>query len=795
MRKLYVLLSVVFFLFIGLEVEGNSDLLLAHTTVSDRTEWRAGDMFYTPPADTQHGLIGSYYKGEQFNIYKTTRVDSLIEFDWGNGSPFPAMLGNQNFSIRWVGYIKAPVTGLYTFYTNSDDGARVIIDGLIFIDYWEECCSEHSGQIYLEAGKLYPFVYEFREGGGGANAKYLDWEAPGLSRELVPHSAFYAIEPPTVPELPKPDISKDTLHGLVGYYYVVPNYVENSAESAKWFDSLVATRIEDEMDFDWGSGSPMPGRMPVDYFAVRWIGYIKPPVTGTYTFHTWTDDGSRLFIDGKKIIDYWTSCCSDHSGTINLDAGKLYRIRLDLHEVGGGAASRYLEWEAPGLQRENIPNEAYYTLRLQTVFQPTISPVSAIYVDSVVVTLNTLTSGSTLHYTLDGSEPTESSPIYTAPITIKTNTKVRAVAFHKGMVPSVESSATYSIIPPPVSLPTFTPGQGIYGAPINVKIKTKEDSTIIYYTLDGSNPDTTSMVYTTPILIDSTTRMKAFAIKSGLTSSQIASATFTLLPAAASAPVFSPAGGAYSNAQEVVITSDTPGVVIHYAFNDDALNEASPVYTSPIEITNTTTLKAYAVKEGLRTSQVTIATYKIGNEIPKVDTPQFSLPSGHYKSVQQVAIFTDTKDADIYYTTDGSNPNDSSAVYFSPILITDSVVLKAYAAKPGMDPSEIISATYVVNEVAKDTGVITADLPTPELTLAPNPATNFVRISWTGMIYERSGTRITVTDSKGVIMREVIVKGGYRYYNMSTTTFADGLYFIRIQTGQSVAYGKLIIGR
>lgn len=746
----------------------------------------AGNAF--APPDTTHGLIGKYYTGQTFNTYVATRIDSLLQFDWGSGSPMPGKIGNNDFSVRWSGYIKAPVTGTYTFYTNSDDGARVIIGGLILIDYWGSCCREHSGTIFLEAGKLYPFVYDFREGGGGANAKYLDWEAPGLSRELVPHEAFYAIEPPA--QLPKPDVSRDTTHGLIGSYYHDPNV------NAKWFDTLVATRIDAQMNFDWRSGSPMPGRMKEDYFSVRWEGYIRPPVTGTYTFHTWTDDGSRLYIAGEKIIDYWPTCCSDHTGTIDLKAGILYHVMLEMHEIGGGAGSHYLRWEAPGLPLENIPNSAYYTVRLQTVTKPKISPISAIYVDSVKVLLNTLTNGANIHYTLDGSEPTESSPLYSGPITIKEDAKIKAKAFHKGMVPSLIASSDYRIIPPLVSTPTFTPTQGIYGEPIKVKIKTKEDSTTIYYTLDGSNPDTTSMVFDAPIEIDSTIRVKAYAVKTGLTPSKVASATFTMLPPAAKAPEFSVPEGEYDDAQEVTITSATEDAVIHYAINNEVLNDASPVYTSPVKITKTTTLKAYAHKDGLRTSEVTIATYTIGHEQAQVDTPSFSLPEGHYSSVQQVAINTNTKDATIYYTTDGSTPNDSSTEYFAPILINDSVTIKAYAAKTGMTPSDIVSATYVITGTAKDTtGIISDKLPTPKLTIAPNPATDQVRISWEGMIYNRDGAFVTITDSKGMIMKQVNIKGGYTYYDLNTTTFSSGVYFVRIRSGQSVVYGKLIIGR
>jgi hypothetical protein len=467
---------------------------------------------------------------------------------------------------------------------------------------------------------------------------------------------------------------------------------------------------------------------------------------------------------------------------------------MDFSEIGGGARSS-VSWQAPGLPLEKIPQDNFYTVKLQTAISPEVSPSPAIYVDSVRVSLHTLTSGSQIYYTLDGSTPDQNSSLYTGPILITQDTRINAITYHNGMVPSNVTSANYRIIPPLVSTPSFYPTQGIYGDTTDVTITTRDDSTIIYYTVDGSNPDTNSMVYTAPVEIDSTTRLKAFAVKEGMSPSNVASATYTLLPPAAGAPVFSVGTGHYDSPQTVVITSPTTGAVIHYATGDDVLNDASPVYSSPITISKTTTLKAYAEKDSLRTSDITIATYTIGNQQQKVDTPAFSLPGGHYNGVEQVSIVTKTPGATIYYTTDGSDPNENSSVFAAPIVINDSVTLKAIATKTGMSSSPVISATYVVKASENDTGTIIDKLPAPELSIAPNPATDVVRISWNNMIYTLDGAYLTITDGRGAVMRKINIKGGYTYYILNTSTFANGVYFIRVVSGSSVVYGKLIIGR
>ncbi len=360
---------------------------------------------------------------------------------------------------------------------------------------------------------------------------------------------------------------------------------------------------------------------------------------------------------------------------------------------------------------------------------------------------------------------------------------------------SAVAAATYTIIPPYVPTPTFTPSPGVFGDSMKVFIKTALDSATIYYTLDGSTPDTTSMLFTDSIRIDSTTRVKAFAVKPGRTPSLIASATYTILPPAAQDPVFSLAAGTYDKSQQVTITSGTAGAVIHYAYNNDALNDASPVYSSALTISKTTTLKAYAEKDSLRTSNVTVAVYTIGVDTSQVTAPQFSIPGGKYNNAQQVVLITNTKGAQIHFTTDGSDPNVNSPVFFTAIQVSDSTTIKAYAELQGMKSSGIVAATYIINRLAKDTSLISSHLPTPALTVSPNPANGMARISWTGMIYTLDGARVTITDGKGTVMRQVIIQGGYTYYLLNTETFSAGVYFIRVQSGRSVVFGKLIVGK
>jgi uncharacterized delta-60 repeat protein len=144
----------------------------------------------TPPATTGgNGLSGTYFNNMDFTAPVFTRRDSTINFNWGTGSPDPR-IDVDTFSVRWSGQIQAPTTGRYTFYTTSDDGMRLTINGQRIIDKLvPQSTTEWSGSIDLVAGQRYSFTMEYFDRFGGAQAK-LQWAGPGIAKGVVPQSAF-----------------------------------------------------------------------------------------------------------------------------------------------------------------------------------------------------------------------------------------------------------------------------------------------------------------------------------------------------------------------------------------------------------------------------------------------------------------------------------------------------------------------------------------------------------------------------------------------------------------------------
>ena len=142
--------------------------------------------------------------------------------------------------------------------------------------------------------------------------------------------------------------------GLKGEYF------KNMASPWTPTGTPALTRTEN-VNFNWGDAAP-DATIGADLFSVRWTGGMTAPVTGTYVFRTYTDDGIRVWINEVLVIDNWT----DHAGTwnnspdIDLIAGTTYPIKVEFYENGGGAICQ-LFWSYPGQTEVAIPASALST--------------------------------------------------------------------------------------------------------------------------------------------------------------------------------------------------------------------------------------------------------------------------------------------------------------------------------------------------------------------------------------------------------------------------------------------------
>ncbi|MHC4248261.1 MAG: PA14 domain-containing protein, partial [Planctomycetota bacterium] len=139
------------------------------------------------------GLRAEYFDNDGCDYpLALVRFDSALDFDWGTGSPDPAVPADA-FSALWTGHLLAEHTGTYTFYVAADDdsGVRLWVSGQKLVDDWASAVvGEHSGTIDLTAGGRYYLVMNYREGSGDAEV-HLSWSGPSTPKAIVPAAALF----------------------------------------------------------------------------------------------------------------------------------------------------------------------------------------------------------------------------------------------------------------------------------------------------------------------------------------------------------------------------------------------------------------------------------------------------------------------------------------------------------------------------------------------------------------------------------------------------------------------------
>ncbi len=264
------------------------------------------------------------WKGEYFNNTALdgqpvlVRNDANVDFNWGLASPAEGVVNSDDFSVRWTRTLSFQ-PGNYRFKVTVDDGARLWVNNALIIDQWRQgSATEFTSDIYLPGGSL-PIRLEFVEykenalvrltwsligGGGGSSGGGGGSNQEETVTEFKPKTRY------------------------VGEYFSNPDLS----------GSPVFTRNDSKIDFDWGGGSPRAD-IPADNFSVRWINTIAFD-GGLYRFTAETDDGVRLYVDGRLLIDKWREQpATKYSADIQLSKGN-HTLRMEYQERGNVAIAR-----------------------------------------------------------------------------------------------------------------------------------------------------------------------------------------------------------------------------------------------------------------------------------------------------------------------------------------------------------------------------------------------------------------------------------------------------------------------
>jgi len=189
-------------------------------------------------------------------------------------------------------------------------------------------------------------------------------------------------------------------------------------------------------------------------------------------------------------------------------------------------------------------------------------------------------------------------------IPVVTNGKVYVAAYHQVTVFGLFHSE------PITAAPKITPDGGTFAASQTVKLSSATASADIYYTVDGTVPTPASTRYAEPITVSEDTTINAMASAPNYVQSAVTSATFTFsdqTPAVA----FLPAAGSYSTAQKITLSDKNATAKIHYTTNGTTPTASSALYTGPITVGASLTIKAIAIASGLANSDVSAAAYVI----------------------------------------------------------------------------------------------------------------------------------------------------------------------------------------
>lgn len=162
--------------------------------------------------------------------------------------------------------------------------------------------------------------------------------------------------------------------GLLGEYYNGTN-----------FDQKVLTRVDSRIHFSWFDQSPAPGVRQSEY-SIRWTGQLTPPKSGTYKFSAKVDDGIRLWVGNRKIIDAWQpNDWGEFEGNIDLTANQSYPLKVEFYN-GIREGEIQLYWVVPGeggvissfLGRGAKPIEAQYFSQPKPLAAKPATPVQSL---------------------------------------------------------------------------------------------------------------------------------------------------------------------------------------------------------------------------------------------------------------------------------------------------------------------------------------------------------------------------------------------------------------------------------
>lgn len=375
-------------------------------------------------------------------------------------------------------------------------------------------------------------------------------------------------------------------------------------------------------------------------------------------------------------------------------------------------------------------------------------------------------------------DSTEQNPTYTYSNAGNYTVKL-TVTNAAGSVSEVKTN--YITVDNTAPVPSAELASGLYNTDKTVNLSAVDDldsNPKIYYTLDGSDPTTSSTLYTEPVNIngEGTTTLKFIAVDATGNISNVIERTYTIDKTKPTVTA-NPRGGTFNTAKTVTLaTTDTNTTTTYYTTDnsDPQKSNTRRKYTTSIQINSTTTLKFAAVDLAGNWSPTYTEKYTIDTTKP---TASVNIKGGLYNTNKTIYLKM-SEAGTIYYTRNGSTPTTASTKYTGPISITSTTTLKFMAVDKAGNKSPVYTQKYTIDKTA----------PKMISTNPKNGATGFSRTATIAIRFSeniKSSTAFSKIVMKNLNTGRVVsikkwIKGNILYIKMISKRYAYYRYSIYI---------------